>query len=113
MTSAGNPRATWSVAAGLASTLTLPVAVFATRYSESYDLLHAGFAIPVGIALGVIALRLARAARHRSEATLGRAGGLGAARVGHGLGLAGLWLAGAALVAVAVYGLLEYIGSTD
>ena len=35
------------------STATMPVAILATRYSESYDLLHAGFAIPVAVVLGI------------------------------------------------------------
>jgi hypothetical protein len=110
---ARNPRATLSVVAGALSVATLPVAVFLTRYSEAYDLIHASFAIPVGALLGVVALRWAKAGRERTELTLGRVGGQGAARTGRVLGLAGLWLAGAALVALAVYGALEYVGSTD
>lgn len=110
---AGNPHATLSVVTGLISVLTLPVAVAATRYSGSYDLLHAGFAIPVAAVLGWLALSLARSGRRRNEITLGRAGGGGAARVGRLLGLAGLWLAGAAVIALGVYGVLEYIASTD
>ncbi len=103
----------WSVVVGALSVSTLPIAVFVTRYSGSYDLLHAGFAIPVGLVLAGLALWLARAGRRRAELTLGRAGGLGAARAGRTLGLVGLWLVGAAAVALAVYGALEYIGSTD
>jgi len=109
----GNPHATLSVLTGAISVLTLPLAVLATRYSGSYDLLHAGFAIPVGAVLGWLALSFARSGRRRAELTLGRAGGLRAARVGRLLGLAGLWLAGAGLIALGVYGVLEYIASTD
>jgi hypothetical protein len=98
---------------GLLSTLTMPLAVGATRYSGTYDLLHSAFAIPVGLALGAAAVALARSARRRDDAMLGRAGGRRLARTGSLLGLAGLWLAGAALVAVSVYGLLEYAASRD
>ena len=56
----GNGRAIAAVALGLLSAATMPVAILATRYSESYDLLHAGFAIPVAVIFGFIALRLAR-----------------------------------------------------
>lgn len=88
---------------------TLPAAVFATRYSGRYDLLHAGFAIVPALLLGLGALVLARAARHRDERTLGRAGGLRAAAWGRRLAVLGLSIAAAAAIAVAVYGLLSYL----
>ena len=87
--SSGNGRAIGAVAAGLLSAATMPVAILATRYSGSYELLHAGLAIPVGIyvtdqrndlrlihagfavplafVLGFAAIRLARRARRRSS----------------------------------------------
>ena len=53
--------AAWgSLVAGLVSVAALPIAIFATRFNDSYDLLHAGFAIPVAVGLGVAALALAR-----------------------------------------------------
>jgi len=91
----------------------MPVAVAATRYSRSYELLHAAFAIPVGMFLGLGAVWLARTARTRDELTLGRAGGARAARLGRLLGIAGFCLATTAVIAVAVYGLLEYVGTRD
>jgi hypothetical protein len=108
---AGNAHAVWSVVAGALSVLTMPAAIFGTRYSASYDLVHAAFAIPVGVLLGLGAVTLARRARVRDTATLGRAGGRRAARAGRALGILGLCLASSALVAVAVYGLLSYVGS--
>jgi hypothetical protein len=107
---AGNGRAVAAVVAGLLSTATMPVAILATRYSESYDLLHAGWAIPIGVVLGIVALRLARGAIRRDDVTLGRAGGRGAARLGRALGVLGLALAATCLVALGVYGLLTYLG---
>jgi hypothetical protein len=89
------------VAFGLLSIATMPVAILATRYSESYDLLHAGLAIPVGLLLGIVALRFARGAVRHDDVRLGRAGGLG---------VLGIALAATCLVAVAVYGLLTYLG---
>ncbi len=91
---------------GVVSVLTMPVAVLSTRYSGSYDLVHSALAIPVGLATGSLALRLAgdrRGAVPLESRPRSRAGRL--------LGLTGLWLAGAALVAIAFYGLLTYLGN--
>ena len=106
----GNGRAVAAVVVGLLSTATMPVAILATRYSESYDLLHAGWAIPVGVVFGIVALRLAQGAIRHDELRLERAGGRGAARVGRALGVLGLALAATCLVALGVYGLLAYLG---
>ena len=107
---AGNGRAIAAVAFGLLSIATMPVAILATRYSESYDLLHAGLAIPVGLLLGIVALRLARGALRHDDVRLGRAGWRRLARLGRALGVLGLALAATCLVAVAVYGLQTYLG---
>jgi hypothetical protein len=106
---AGNARAGWSVVAGVLAVLSLPAAVVATRWSGSYDLLHAGFAIPVALAFGVGALVLARAGRARHKRTLGRAGGLRAAAWGRALGIAGVAIGASGLIALGVYGLLRYL----
>ena len=71
-----------------------------------YELIHAGFAIPVAVLLGAVALVLARRAVERDRATLGRAGGLRAARVGRLLGILGICLGATATVSLIVYGLL-------
>jgi hypothetical protein len=106
--------AAWaSLAAGAASVAAIPLAVYLTRFSESYELLHAGFAIPIGAAFGFLALALARRARRAGELRLVREGGRGGAVAGRVLGIAGLCLAAAAVVALAVYGLLEYVGTRD
>lgn len=108
--STGNGRAVAAVAVGLLALATMPVAIVATRYSETYELLHAGFAIPVGVALGIASIWLGRGALRHDDARLGRAGGRRAARVGRALGVLGIALASTALVALAVYGLLTYLG---
>jgi hypothetical protein len=87
----------------------MPVAIAATRYSEEYDLLHAGFAIPVGMALGVAAVALARRGRLRIERTLGRAGGRRLAATGRLLGLVGFCLATTAAISVGTYAVLSIV----
>jgi hypothetical protein len=101
-----------SVVTGLASVATLPLAVYLTRFSDTYDLLHAGFAIPIAVGLAFAALGLARSARRRASFTLS-ARPPGLATAGHVLGIVGLCMAAAALVALGVYGLLEYVGSRE
>ncbi len=104
-----NGRAAWSVVLGALATLTLPVAIVGTRYSRSYELLHAGFAIPLAVVFGISAIVLARRARARDRATLGRAGGGRAARVGRFLGILGLCIASSASIALGVYAVLHAI----
>ena len=113
MSQAGKGAARGSLVAGLASVATLPVAVYGTRFSDSYDLLHAGFAIPVTVALALVAMALARRARMRTAVSLAGEGGGGAAAVGRILGIIGLCMAASALVALGVYGLLQYVGSRE
>jgi hypothetical protein len=97
--------------AGVGSVATLPVAIYLTRFSSSYELLHAGFAIPVGVVLGLLAVTLGRRSRRQSALRLGRTNRDWAARAGLVLGLVGVGLAAAGLVAIAVYALLEYAGT--
>lgn len=113
MRAPGSGSALGSIAAGLASVLTLPLAIYATRFSGAYELLDAGWAIPVAVVLGIVAIALARRARVQSAVSLVSSRGPGAAGVGRFLGVLGLCMAAAALVALGVYGLLEYVGSRD
>ena len=105
----GNGSGWGALLVGLAAVATLPVAIYATRFSDSYELLHAGFAIPLAAALGIVAISLARQARRRSSVSL-RSDPPGQVRAGRILGVLGLCLATSGLVALAVYGLLEYVG---
>ena len=86
--------------AGLASVATLPVAVYGTRFSDSYDLLHAAFAIPVTVVLGLVAMALARRARVRTAVSLAGEGGGGVATAGRFLGIIGLCMAASAIVSL-------------
>lgn len=109
----GTGAAWGSVVAGLASVATLPLAIYLTRFSDAYELLHAGFAIPLAGILGALALTLARRARSRQALRLDRGTKARGAAAGRVLGILGLCLAASAIVALAVYGLLEYAGSRD
>ena len=106
----GNGRAVASLLVGLAATATMPLAILATRYSGSYELVHAGFAIPVAVVLGALAIGLARRALRLDDLRLGRAGGRGVARLGRALGVLGISLGATCAVALAVYGILTYLG---
>ncbi len=99
----------WSVVLGVLAVATMPAAIVATRYSDAYELLHAGFAIPVGLAFGLGAVVLARRARARDALTLGRAGGRGAAWAGRALGILGICVASAGVVSLLVYALLKSV----
>jgi len=99
--------------AGLVSCATLPLAVYLTRFSDAYDLLHAGFAVPLAAGLGLVALALARRASIRTRASLNVGAGGSLQTAGRVLGVIGLCMAASALVALSVYGLLEYVGSRE
>ena len=103
----GSARA--SVVVGLLSVATMPAAILATRWSEEYDLLQAGFAIPLGAALGLLAIALARRARSRLAPTLGHPKGTRTARLGRLLGRLGVLLALTAAGSLAVYWLLSVV----
>lgn len=109
----GNGAAWGALIAGAASVATLPLAVYLTRFSESYDLLHAGLAIPLGAGLGLVAIALSRRTSRRSVLGLGQDGQPGVARVGRILGVVGLCLAAAGVVSLVVYGILDYVGSRE
>jgi hypothetical protein len=111
---ASRSAAAWgSLLTGLASVVALPVGVYLTRFSDTYDLLHAGFLIPVVVVLAVLALLLAQGTRRRTSVSLSGASGQRLATAGRVLGIIGLCMAASALVALGVYGLLEYVGSRD
>jgi len=106
--------AAWgSVVAGIASVATLPIAVYLTRFSDRYQLLHAGLAIPLGLGFGVVALALARRARRRGPLRLDGGGQSPLPLAAGVLGILGICMAFAGLVALGVYGLLEYVGSRE
>jgi hypothetical protein len=94
---------------GLLSLATLPAAIAATRWSRRYELLDAGFAIPVALVLGALAVALARRTRKGQALRLGPAPGARSARVGRVLGMAGFLLGVTAAMAVGVYYVLATV----
>jgi len=98
-----------SVLLGLLSLVTLPAAILATRRSRAWELLDAGFAIPLAFLFGVLAVLIARRARHGGARVLGSLPGARTATLGRFLGLAGSLLAVTAAMAVGVYFVLAAV----
>ncbi len=109
--SSGTGAAWASVVAGVGAVGALPVAIYATRFSDEYDLLDAALAIPIALVCALAALGLANRARRLDALRLVQTGTV--ARAGRVLGMVGLILVASALVALGVYGLLEYAGSRE
>jgi len=86
--------------------LAVPAGIALAHESPTIRLIDSSWAIPVGAALGFVALWLARLARARIEWTLGRAGGAGRARAARILGGLGICIAVTASISVGFYELL-------
>jgi hypothetical protein len=91
----------------------MPLAIYLTRFSDSYDLLHAGFAIPLAGILGFLAVGLARGARRRDALRLAPQRRNRLTTAGLVLGAAGICMAVSAIVALGVYGVLDWWGTRD
>lgn len=100
-----------ALAAGAGSCAALPLAVYLTRFSDRYDLLHASAAIPLAGGLGALALVLAARARREQAVRLARTRPSAPARAGRALGGLGVGLALAGVVALVVFALLQYAGT--
>ena len=98
-----------SVFVGLLAAATMPAAIVATRWSRDYELMDAGFAIPLAALLGLLAVALARRARSRLAPTLGHPRGTRTARLGRFLGLLGFLLALTGAGSLAVYWILSIV----
>ena len=107
-TRSSNPAATAALAAGLLAVAALPAAIALAQLSARFKLTQAAVGAPVAALLGLAALLFARRARRRSERTLGRAGGEGAARAGRILGVLALCIAASGTIAVAFYEFLRH-----
>jgi hypothetical protein len=105
-----NARAWLAVLVGLLSVLVVPAAIAAAHYRD-IELLRAGWAAIPAFLLGLIAILLARAARRRTERTIGRIGGRRVTRLGRFLGGLGIYLALAAALSVGVYELLNRLSA--
>ncbi len=94
---------------GLLATAAVPAAVYYADRSARVELIWAGVAVPVGLALGIGAVLAARAGRRRAEPTLRRSG-LATSRMGRLLGVLGLLLGGTGVISLLVYAILTYRG---
>ena len=91
---------------GLLGVLTLPAAIEVARRSKRIDLLHAGYAIPLALLLGLVALGMARRAKRNLQWVQLREGGTGIATVAVVVGALAFCLAVAAALSVGFYGLV-------
>jgi len=101
-----NHRASLALIAALCGLLAVPVAVLLSRQTGKIHLIDAVWAIPIGMALSVGALLLARGAHGQIRRTLERAGGAGRLRATRWLAVAGICIALSASIAVGFYELL-------
>ena len=105
-----NARAWLAVGVGVLAVVVVPAAIAVAHY-RGLSLLHAAWAAVPAFLLGVAALLLARAARRRSERTIGRVGGRRVTRIGRLLGALGIYRALAAALSVGVYELLNRLSA--
>jgi len=104
---AHNPRATASVLVGLLAVAAVPVGVVLARRSAEITLVNSGYgSVPASILLGFYAIVLSRRGKETVVRTLGRARGVGTARLGRFLGIAGICIGLTAGMALGFYGLL-------
>jgi hypothetical protein len=94
------------VVLGVLGLLALPAAYATSYYLEQVTLIQSAAAMPVAGVFGIAAILLARRARREIQATLGRVGGGGTARLGHALGVVSLCIGITAGLALAFFGLL-------
>ena len=104
--SRSNHRASLALIAALCGVLVVPAAVLLSRQTGRIHLLDAVWGIPIGMALSVGSLLLARGARGQIRRTLERAGGAGRLRATTWFAVAGICVALAAAIAVGFYELL-------
>lgn len=104
---ARNRRASASLVIGVIAVAIVPIAIAASRFFDEITLVRACASAVLSAALGIFAIVLARRGRETAQRTLGRSGGVGAARIGRWLGLIAIWLAATTGLALAFYGLLS------
>lgn len=101
-----NPKAVWAFLTALAALAVLAGGLLAANYSARVGLYEAIPAVPVGIVLAFVSLRLARKARFEHQRSLGRAGGAGLATAARILGGLALILGITGALALGVFAVL-------
>ena len=100
------PRAWLALFLGVVGVAVLPAAIEAARRSETIVLLDAAYAIPVAFVLGVIAVVMARRAKHNLRWFSLRAGGTGVASTAVIVGMIAICLAVTAALSIGFYELI-------
>jgi hypothetical protein len=95
---------------GLAGIALPPIAFAAANRLQAVTLVQATGAAAVAALVGLLAILLARRARREFDRTLGRVGGLRAARAGRWIGYLALWIGLTAGLALGFYELLRLFG---
>jgi hypothetical protein len=103
-----NPKAVWALVTALAALGVLLGGLAAAHYSGDVGLYEAIPAIPVGLVLAFVSVRLARRARLDDDRSLGRIGGRGVATAARILGGFALILAITGVLALGVFAVLSY-----
>jgi hypothetical protein len=103
-----NPKAVWALVTALAALGVLLGGLAAAHYSGDVGLYEAIPAIPVGLVLAFVSVRLARRARLEHDRSLGRIGGRGIATAARILGGFALILAITGVLALGVFAVLSY-----
>ncbi len=104
---AANRARSWvALLLGCAGLLTLPAAIEVTRRSKRIELLDASYAIPLAFLLGLVALVMARRARHNLRWLQLREAGTGVASTAVIVGALALCLALTAALSVGFYELV-------
>jgi hypothetical protein len=101
-----NPKAAWAFVTALAALGVLAGGLLAAHYSGHVGLYQAIPAVPIGLVLAFVSIRLARAARFEHQRTLGRAGGAGLAAAARIIGGFAMLLAITAALALGVFAAL-------
>ena len=95
---------------GLLAAASLPAAIAVAELTDRLRLIEAAWAIPAAVALGVVALVLARRGRRRAARSVTRRGAR-SARIGRLLGWLAVSLGVAGVIAVAFFEYLDYVGA--
>jgi hypothetical protein len=103
-----NPKAVWALVTALAALGVLLGGLAAAHYSGDVGLYEAIPAIPVGLVLAFVSVRLARRARLDHDRSLGRIGGRRIATAARILGGFALILAITGVLALGVFAVLSY-----
>ena len=101
-----NPKAVWAFVTALAALGVLAAGLLLPHYSGDVGLYQAIPAVPVGLVLAFVSLRLARAARFEHQRSLGRAGGEGLAAAARIIGGIAFLLAITGALALGVFAAL-------